>query len=91
MSRSDDRPDERSDDRPDERSDDRPDERFWSARNVGVLLLVAALAAVCLYGSSGKWPAGFDGLVVGVFAAAGITLVGYSLRSTVASRDSARQ
>jgi hypothetical protein len=73
------------------RSDHGPDERFWSARSVGALLLVAALAAVWLYGSSGEWPAGFGGLVVGVFVAVGTTLVGYSLRSAIASRDSARQ
>jgi|GEM_PF-5457530 len=71
--------------------DDRPDERFWTARNVGALLLVAALASVGLYGQTGQWPAGFDGLVVGLFAASGTALVAYSLGSPAASRESAGQ
>ncbi|WP_152436376.1 hypothetical protein [Halosimplex carlsbadense] len=73
------------------RSDSGPDERFWSALNVGALLLVAVLASVGLYGSNGEWPAGFGGAVVGVFAVPGVALVGYSLHASVASGDSAGQ
>jgi len=65
-----------------------PEDRFWSARNVGVLSLVAGAAALALRGLTGSWPAEAGGLVAVGFTAAGAALVGYRVASRVSSGDS---
>ncbi|MFB6139055.1 MAG: hypothetical protein ABEJ26_01310 [Halosimplex sp.] len=63
------------------------DERFWTALNVGGLLVVGAVVSVALHAFADTWPAGFGGLVAAAFGLVGLSLLGYSL-AVRASRGS---